>query len=452
MQVTETLSEGLKREYKVVVPAAELDAKVNARLDELKGQVRINGFRPGKVPVSHLKRLYGRSAMAEVIETTVRDANTQIVSEHGFKLAAEPKVTLPSEEGAIEQLIAGKSDLNYTMALEIVPAITLTDFKAIKLTKLVSDVADTEVDEGLARIVEQNKPYSPRGEGEKAAKDDRVIMSFAGTIDGEPFEGGTGDDTAVLIGSNTFIPGFEDQLIGIAAGETRTLKVKFPEHYQAPHLAGKDAEFVVTAKSIETPGAVTLDDNFAKALGLDSLAKLREAVKDRLAREHVGMSRQKIKRALLDELDKRHKFEPPPSLVEEEFERVWKSLQQEMETEKKTFADEDTTEEKAKAEYRAISERRVRLGLVLAEIGEKNTITVTDEELNRAVMEHVRQFPGREQQVWEYYRKNPQAIAALRAPIYEEKVVDFLLELANVSEKKVAREELYKEDDESVPA
>jgi trigger factor len=452
MQVTETLSEGLKREYKVVVPAAELDAKVNVRLDELKGQVRINGFRPGKVPVSHLKRLYGRSAMAEVIENTVRDANTQIVSEHGFKLAAEPKVTLPSEEGAIEQLIAGKSDLNYTMALEIVPAIVLTDFKAIKLTRLVSEVADAEVDEGIARIVEQNKPYSPRGEGEKAVKDDRVIMSFAGTIDGEPFEGGTGDDTAVLIGSNTFIPGFEEQLIGIAAGETRTLKVKFPEHYQAPHLAGKDAEFVVTAKSIETPGAVTLDDNFAKSLGLDSLAKLREAVKDRLAREQVGMSRQKIKRALLDELDKRHKFEPPPSLVEEEFERVWKSLQQEMENEKKTFADENTTEEKAKAEYRAISERRVRLGLVLAEIGEKNNITVTDEELNRAVMEHVRQFPGREQQVWEYYRKNPQAIAALRAPIYEEKVVDFLLELADVTEKKVAREELYKEDDESAPA
>ncbi len=452
MQVTETLSEGLKREYKVVVPAAELDAKVNVRLDELKGQVRINGFRPGKVPVSHLKRLYGRSAMAEVIETTVRDANNQIVSEHGFKLAAEPKVTLPTEEGAIEQLIAGKTDLNYTMALEIVPKIELANFKDIKLTRLVSEVADAEVDEGLARIVEQNKPYSPRGEGEKAAKDDRVIISFAGTIDGKPFEGGTGDDTAVLIGSNTFIPGFEDQLIGIAGGETRTLKVKFPEHYQAEQLAGKDAEFVVTAKSIETPGAVSLDDNFAKSLGLDSLAKLREAVKDRLAREHVGMSRQKLKRALLDELDKHHKFEPPPSLVEEEFERVWKSLQQEMENEKKTFADEDTTEEKAKAEYRAISERRVRLGLVLAEIGEKNNITVTEDELNRAVMEHVRQFPGREQQVWDYYRKNPQAIAALRAPIYEEKVVDFLIELAGMTEKKVTREELYKEDDELVPA
>ena len=447
MQVTETLSEGLKREFKVVVPAAELDAKVNVRLGELKDRVRINGFRPGKVPVAHLKRVYGRSAMAEVIEATVRDANNQIVSERGYKLAADPKVTLPTEQDAVEKLIAGESDLDYTMAVEIVPPIELTDFKTIKLTKLTSEVTDAEVDEAVTRITEQNKPYSAKGEGEKAAKDDRVVISFAGTIDGQPFEGGTGDDSVVLIGSNTFIPGFEDQLIGIGTGETRTLKVKFPEHYQAANLAGKDAEFVVTAKSIETPGSVTVDDDFAKSLGLESLAKLRDAVKDRIGRDHVAMSRQKLKRALLDELDARHKFEPPPSLVEEEFDRVWKSVLGEMENEKKTFADENTTEEKAKAEYRAIAERRVRLGLVLAEIGEKNKITVTDEELNRAVMEHVRQFPGQEQRVWDYYRQNPQALASLRAPIYEEKVVDFLLELAGVTEKKVTREELYKEDE-----
>jgi len=449
MQVTETLSDGLKREFQVVVPAAELDAKVNARLDELKGRIRLDGFRPGKVPVAHLKRVYGRSAMAEVIEATVRDANNQIVSERGYKLAAEPKVTLPEEKDAIEQLIAGKSDLNYTMAVEIVPPITLADFKTIKLTRLTSEVTDAEVEEGIARITEQNKPYTVKGEGEKATKDDRVVISYAGTINGAPFEGGTGEDAAVLIGSNTFIPGFEDQLIGIAAGETRTLNVKFPEHYQAEHLAGKNAEFVVTAKSVETPGKVTADDAFAKSLGLESIAKLRDAVKDRITRDHAGASRQKLKRALLDELDKRHKFEPPPSLVEEEFNRVWKSVLQEMENEKKTFADENTTEEKAKAEYRAISERRVRLGLVLAEIGEKNNITVTEEEITRAVTEQARQFPGREQQVWDFYRQNPQAVTGLRAPIYEEKVVDFLLELAEVTEKKVPREELYKEDDES---
>lgn len=447
MQVTETLSEGLKREYKVVVPAAELDAKVNQRLDDLKGRVRINGFRPGKVPVAHLKRMYGRSAMAEVIEATVRDTNNQIVSERGFKLAADPKVTLPTEEGAIEQLIEGKSDLNYTMALEIVPPITLGDFKTIKLTKLTADVAETEVEEGIKNIADQNRPYTPRPQGEKAAKDDRVTISFAGTIDGKPFEGGTGDDAVVLIGSNTFIPGFEAQLIGVTTGETRTLKVTFPAHYMKEDLAGKDAEFVVTAKSIEAPGTVTIDDEFAKGLGLESIEKLRDAVKDRITREHASMSRQKIKRALLDELDKMHKFDPPPTLVEEEFDRVWKSVLQELENERKTFADENTTEEKAKAEYRAIAERRVRLGLVLAEIGEKNNITVTDDELNRAVMDRARQFAGQEQRVWDYYRQNPQAVAALRAPIFEEKVVDFLLELASVKDSKVSREELYKDDE-----
>jgi trigger factor len=447
MQVTETLSEGLKREYKVVVPASELDAKVNARLDELKDRVRINGFRPGKVPATHLKRMYGRSAMAEVIEATVRDTNNQIVSEHGYKLAADPKVTLPTEEGAIDQLIAGKSDLNYTMALEIVPPITLGDFKSIKLTRLAADVTDAEVEQGITRIVDQNKPYMIRPEGEKAAKDDRVTISFAGTIDGKPFEGGSGDDAVVLIGSNTFIPGFEDQLIGIGAGETRTLKVTFPARYMKEDLAGKAAEFVVTAKSIEAPGKVTADDDFAKSLGLESLAKLRDAVKDSISREHAGMSRQKLKRALLDELDNLHKFEPPPTLVEEEFDRVWKSVLSELETERKTFADEGTTEEKAKAEYRAIAERRVRLGLVLAEIGEKNNITVTEDELSRAVMERARQFAGQEQRVWDYYRQNPQAVAALRAPIFEEKVVDFLVELAGVTDSKVSRDELYKEDD-----
>jgi trigger factor len=226
--------------------------------------------------------------------------------------------------------------------------------------------------------------------------------------------------------------------------------VTFPAHYPKQEIAGKNAEFIVAAKSVETPGVIKTDDEFAKSLGLESIAKLREAVKDRIVREHLAMSRQKLKRALLDELDKRHKFEPPPTLVEDEFDRVWKSVLSEMENEGKTFADEDTTEEKAKAEYRAIAERRVRLGLVLGEIGEKNNISVTEEEMSRAVMERARQFSGQEQRVWDYYRQNPDAVAALRAPIFEEKVVDFLLELAEVTDNKVTREELYKEDDSTV--
>jgi trigger factor len=452
MQVTETLSEGLKREFSVVVPAAELEAKVNTRLDELKDRVKINGFRPGKVPVAHLKRVYGRSAMAEVIEATVRDTNNQIVTDRGFKLAADPKVTLPTEEEAVEKLINGGTDLAYTVAVEIVPEIKLADFKAIKLTKLVSDVSDAEIDEGIARIAEQNRPYAPKAEGEKAATGDRVNVSFVGTIGGTPFEGGTGDDIAVQIGSNTFIPGFEEQLIGIGVGENRTVKATFPTQYANAELAGKEAEFAVTAKSIEAPGEVKTDDEFAKSLGLESLAKLREAVKDRIERDQQAMTRQKVKRALLDELDKLHQFDSPPSMVEEEFSRVWVSVTEELKNENKTFADENTTEEKAKEEYRGIAARRVRLGLVLAEIGEKNNITVTDEELSRAVAERARQFAGQEQRVWDYFRQNPQAVASLRAPIFEEKVVDFLVELADVTEKKVSREDLFKQEEEESAA
>jgi trigger factor len=447
MQVTETHSEGLKREFQVVVPAAELDAKVNERLNDLKGRVQISGFRPGKVPVSHLKRLYGRSAMAEVIEATVRDTNNQIVTERGLKLAGEPQVTLPTEEGAIEKLVAGQSDLDYKVAIEILPPIELADFKTLNLTRLSSDVADSEIDEGIKRIAEQNRPFAARAEGAKAEKGDNVTIDFTGSIDGKPFEGGTGGDIVVSIGSGTFIPGFEDQLIGVVVGDKKTINATFPAEYMAKELAGKAASFDVIVKKIEAPQETKIDDEFAKSLGLESLAKLRDAVKDRLEREHGQMSRQKLKRQLLDQLDEKHKFEPPPSLVKDEFERVWNQVAQEMTASKRSFADEGTTEDKARQDYQTISERRVRLGLVLAEIGEKNKITVTDEELNRAVVEQARQFPGQEQRVWEYYRKNPQAVAGLRAPIYEEKVVDFLLELAKVEDKKVSREELYQEDE-----
>ncbi len=449
MQVTETLSEGLKREFAVVVPAAELEAKVDARLDELKSRVKINGFRPGKVPVAHLKRVYGRSAMAEVIEATVRDTNNQIVTDRGFKLAADPKVTLPTEQEAVEKVINGGADLNYTVGLEIVPEIKLADFKKVKLTKLVADVTEAEIDEGIKTIADQNRPFAAKAEGEKAASGDRVNISFVGTIGGVAFEGGTGEDIAVLIGSNTFIPGFEEQLIGIGVGENRTVKATFPAQYANAELAGKEAEFAVTAKSIEAPGELKVDEEFAKSLGLESLAKLRDAVKDRIGRDLQAMTRQKQKRALLDELDKLHSFEPPPSMVEEEFNRVWISVTDELKNENKTFADENTTEEKAREEYRAIAARRVRLGLVLAEIGEKNNITVTEDELTRAVQERARQFAGQEQRVWDYFRQNPQAVASLRAPIFEEKVVDFLFELAEVTEQKVSREELFKQDDES---
>ena len=447
MQVTETLSEGLKREFKVSVPAAELDARMNARLNELKDRIRIDGFRPGKVPVAHIKRLYGRSAMAEVIEATVRDTNSQIVTDKNLRLAADPKVTLPTEQGAIEALMAGKSDLDYTVAIEIVPPIKLADFKTIKLKRLTADVEDSETAEALARIAEQNRPFASKAAGEKAAKDDHVTIAFTGSIDGKPFEGGTGEDVKVAIGSGTFIPGFEDQLIGATVGERRTITATFPGNYMNGGLAGKTATFDTTIKAIDAPGKVEINDAFAKSLGLESLEKLRSAVKERVAQEHTGASRAKLKRSLLDALDAAHKFEAPPSLVADEFERVWKSVHTELERQKRTFTDENTTEEAARTEYKEIAERRVRLGLLLAEVGEKNKITVAEDEVSRAVVEHARQFPGQEQRVWDYYRQNPQALAGLRAPLFEEKVVNFLLELAQVSEQKVSREELFKEDD-----
>lgn len=447
MQVTETLSEGLKREYSVSIPVAELASKVDARIAELKDKIKLNGFRPGKVPVSHIKKMYGRSAMAEVIEASVRDANQKIVTDNNFKLAADPKVTLPTEEADVEKLISGSADLNYTVGIEIVPEIKLGDFKTIKLEKPVAEVAEAEIDEALGRIAKQNTPFEAKADGAKAESGDRVTIDFVGTIDGVAFQGGTGQDIAVDIGSGTFIPGFEEQLIGIAAGENRTVKATFPAAYANAELAGKAAEFAVTAKKIEAPGTVTVDDEFAKQLGLESLAKLRDAVKEQIGRDYQRMSRQKVKRALLDALDKMHKFDLPPTLAEEEFNRVWASVTEELKNENKTFEDENTTEEKAKVEYREIADRRVRLGLVLAEIGDKNKITVGDEELSRAVAERARQFAGQEQRVWDYYRQNPEALASLRAPIYEEKVVDFLLELADVTEKKVSKEELLKEDE-----
>ena len=445
MQVTETSAAGLKREYRVVVPATDLEAKVNERLDDLKGRVQLRGFRPGKVPVAHLKRLYGKSAMAEVIEAAVREANSKIITDHGFKLAIEPKVVLPTEEGAVNELIEGKSDLDYTVEMEIVPSITLADFKTTKLTRLTAEVTAEEVDKALQAIADQNRPFATKAEG--AANGDRVTIGFEGSLEGKPFEGGTGEDVPLIIGAGQFIPGFEEHLIGLKAGDSKTFDIKFPEDYRATALAGKDATFAVTVKAVEAPGSVALDDEFAKTLGLELLAKLKDAIKERIAREHTVTSRQKLKRALLDQLDERHKFEPPPSLVEQEFNNVWSQIESDLKQQNRTFADEGTTEEKAREEYRGIAERRVRLGLVIAEIGEKNNIKVTDEQLRAAVMDQVRQFPGQERQIWEYYQKNPNALAALRAPLFEDKVVDFLVELAEVTEKPVSREELFKDDD-----
>ena len=448
MEITETLSDGLKREFQIQVPAADLEARLTERLGELKDKVQLRGFRPGKVPMAHLRKIYGKAVMAETIEALIRELNAKVVTDHGLKLAMEPKVTIPNEETEVAKVIGGQSDLAYTLAVEVLPKIELADFKGIKLERPVADVTDAQVSEALDRIAEQNRPFAAKGEGGKVEKGDRVVIDFTGTLEGVPFEGGTGGDVGVNVGSGTFIPGFEDQLIGMTAGETRQVKVTFPSNYTNEHLAGKDAEFKVTAKTVEAPGTVAVDDAFAKQLGLESLDKLKEAVKGRLQQEHAGLSRQRVKRQLLDKLDEMHKFALPPTLAEEEFKNVWNAVDSDLKGQGRSFEDEGTTEEKAREEYRGIAERRVRLGLVLAEIGERNKIAVTDEEITRAIVERARQVPGRGQEVWEFYQKNPGALASIRAPIFEEKVVDFLLELATVSDKQVSREELLKDDED----
>jgi trigger factor len=447
MQVKETVADGLKREFQVSIPASDIGAKVDVRLVDLKDKVRLNGFRPGKVPVAHLKKIYGRSVAAETVEQLIRDTNSQVFTERGFRLATEPKVTMPTDEKEIEDVLAGKSDLNYTVAIEVVPAIQLADFKSFNVEKPVADVTDADIDDAIKRIADQNRPFEAKAEGAKAATGDRVTVSFKGTIDGTPFDGGTAEDIQVVIGSGGFIPGFEEQLIGIGTGETRTLKVTFPTNYGSTALAGKNAEFETSASKIEAAKDAVIDDEFAKTLGLESLDKLKEIMRDRLTQEFAGATRQRVKRILLDRLDETHRFDPPPSLVEEEFNLMWNSIKAEMESGGKTFADENTTEDAAKEEYHKIADRRVRLGLVLSEIGDKNKITVTDDEVSRAVVDRARQMPGREKEVWDFYRQNPNALAQLRAPIYEDKVVDFILELANVTDKKVTREELYKDED-----
>jgi trigger factor len=411
--------------------------------------VRLNGFRPGKVPVSHLKKVYGRSVMAETIDQTIRDTNSQIFTERGFRLATEPKITMPTEEKDVEEILAGKSDLTYTVSVEVVPAIQLADFKTFTVEKPVADVTDADVDEAIKRIADQSRAYVAKAEGAKAESGDRVTINFKGTIDGTPFEGGTGEGIQVAIGSNSFIPGFEEQIVGMKAGESRTVTATFPENYLPRHLAGKEATFDVTAKSVAAPGELAIDDAFAKGFNFDSLEAMKTAIRGNLEAEWGRASREKLKRTLLDALDKKYSFELPAGLVDQEFAGIWKQVEAEQAQTGKSFADEETTEEAARADYRRIAERRVRLGLLLAEVGDKAEVKVDDNEVTQALVQRARAFPGQEQQVWDHYRKNPQALAELRAPIFEDKVVDHIIAQAKVSDRKVDKDELFRMEEET---
>jgi trigger factor len=445
MQVTETLSQGLKREFKVVLPATELEQRLNNELVTLKDRVRLNGFRPGKVPVGHLRRVYGRSVMGDVVQNAVNEANRKIVEDNSLKLAFEPQIKFPEDQGEIERAMDAKGDLAFTVALEVLPTFDLADVSDVTVKRPVVEVTDAEINESLERMAKQNRTFEPK-QG-KAEQGDRVVVDFVGRMDGTEFEGGKGEDVRVELGSNTFIPGFEDQLLGLGAGDTKLVKVAFPVNYLAAHLAGKDAEFDVTVKEVEAPGELKIDDELAKGFGMESLDKLKDAIRDAIRKDFDAQSRRRVKKELLDSLDAKYSFELPPSLVEQEFTAVWSQVEGDMKSNNRTFADEDTTEEEARAEYRKIAERRVRLGLVLAQIGEKSDIKISDDEVTQALIERVRQYPGQEKQVWEFYQKNPQALAEIRAPLFEEKVVDQILSQVKVVDETVSKETLFSDDD-----
>jgi trigger factor len=440
MQVTETLNAGLKREFQVVVAAHELDRELNKRLSEMAGKANIKGFRPGKVPVPHLKRVYGKTVMAEVVQQQLDDASKQVLTERNLKAAYQPEVKLPENKEEVDKIFSGDGDLAYTLSFEVVPTFELQGVEGLAFEKHVVPVTDEYIDEAIGRISAQYKDWQDKDGA--VEKGDRVTMSFVGRIDGEAFEGGTANDVPIEIGSGQLIPGFEDQLIGAKAGDERTINVTFPEDYSVERLKGKPAEFSVKVGKVESAKQNQMDDAFAKNFGLESFEKLRENVRDRLAEEFGQMTRMKLKRDVLDALDKAYTFELPEKLVDAEFAGIWNALSAEMKRSGKNFEDEGTTEDDARKEYRSIAERRVKLGLVLGTMGERDGVNVTDEELQRALMDRARQFPGQERQVFEHYRKTPGALLELRGPIFEQKVIDGIVAKATVSDKPTTREEL----------
>ncbi len=453
MQVTQTLSEGLKQEFKVVLPAAELAEKLESQLSEMRAKAQIKGFRPGKAPISYLKKVYGKNIMGEVLQEAVNDANRKIVEEHKLRIAMEPKLDFPGGQDEVEKALEAAGDFSFVVTFETLPAFELGSFDDISLERPVTPVTDADVDKSIQQLAERVREFEPKAEGAKSEKGDKVTLDFTGKLDGVPFEGGAGGDVDLVLGSGMFIPGFEEQLEGVAVGDQRVVKVRFPDDYSAKNLAGKDAEFDVTVKGVAAPKPQEIDDEFAKKYGFESLAEFQSAIRANLEADFAKASRSKLKRALLDALDKKYSFDLPAGLVEQEFASIMQQVEAENSRTGKPLAEEGKTEDEVKAEYRAIATRRVRLGLVLAEIGQGAGVKVEDKDLTEAVIERARQFPGQEKQVWDFYRNNEQALAQLRAPIYEERVVDHLASLIKIIDKTVSREELFAEDDdEETPA
>lgn len=444
MECVET-SEGLSRMYKVSVPQADLQKRFDERIEEIRPQINLKGFRPGKVPASHVKKMFGKDIMGEVVQALVQETSQKAIEDADVRPAGQPEMHMESD---MEKVLDGEQDLAYHMHLDIMPEFEPVDIKKLTLTKPVAEINDDEIEARLTQIAEANPKYDKRAKTAKARKDDAIVIDFLGKLDGEPFEGGAAEEHTLVLGSNSFIPGFEDQLIGVKAGDEKEVEVTFPEQYQAEHLAGKAAVFEVKVHEVRAPKTPDLDEEFATGLGLESLDKLKELVSEQIKNEFDGASRAKAKRGLLDVLDEKHDFELPPKMVEQEFNQIWQQVQAEMDAGRTPEEDKDKSEDDLKEEYSKIAQRRVRLGLVLAEIGRVAEIQIDEQEVQQALISEARNFPGQERQVIEFFQKDPNAMAQLRAPIYEDKVVDHILETAKVKEETVSKEDLLKEDEE----
>ena len=447
LQITQKSGEGLSRVYGVTVPMQDLADKLEAKIAEIRPRMNIKGFRPGKVPAAHVKRMYGRSLMSEIVQEALNDSQQKALDEAKVRVAASPDLKL--DESKIDKVLEGKADLAYDLAVEVMPDFEPMDITAIEVKRPVHEVSDEEVDEQLKAISASNRSYEARAEGEPAEDGDMVVADFMGRIDGEAFEGGSAEASEIVIGSGRFIPGFEEQLKGAKAGEVVTVKVSFPEDYAAENLRGKAAEFETTVKEVRAPKAEeTLDDEFAKRVGFDTLEALKEAVRNQSGQQYAQASRFKAKRALLDVLDENHAFELPQGMVDNEFNAIWAQVEAERASGELSDEDKDKPEEQLRAEYRKIAERRVRLGLVLAEIGQRFNVQVSEQEMQQALFAEIRRYPReQQQQAFEFFQKNPGASAQLRAPIYEEKVVDLILERAKVEDTPVSKDELFAEDE-----
>ncbi|EJF80652.1 trigger factor [Bartonella sp. DB5-6] len=443
MQVTETLNEGLKREIKIVVPARDLEKKLNERLDDTKGKIKLNGFRPGKVPAGYLRKMYGKSFMAEILNEIISDAPHSILADRNERSAMQPQIDINEDE----QVLDGKADFVFSLKYEVLPKFEIKDFEHIEVTREIAAIPEQEIDDQVKRVLSSTRSYSLK-EG-LSEEGDRVTIDYLGKLGGEPFEGGTESDAQLILGSKQFVPGFEEQLVGVKAGDTKTISVKFPDNYNAAHLAGRDAEFDITVKAISKPDELKIDDEAAQKVGLESLDRLREVVRGQIESQYGLMTRQKIKRQILDALDADYNFEIPEGLLEIEFNNIWAQVNDDLKKAGRSFEDEGVTEELAREEYRVLARRRVRLGLVLSEIGMKVGVKVGEDELKAAVFDQVRQYPGQEKEIMDFFRKTPEAVANLRAPIFEEKVIDHLLAKIKITDKEVTVEELMKEYDET---